>query len=192
MSIIMKYAIVAFITITMCTLYYFVVMKPVKKLKQRFQKIKKDVNINANMYMTDINAYEARNNELLNSLEKLISETDPFFKELISEMQLTRNHLMARIRKARCSRQYADLQRQFVEINSILGKYHIPIHDEYGRLIEISQRVNILVDKCRECCQESIDDALDRKHGNNSDKSYIMEYDYNMLSDKKIIYYNKI
>lgn len=187
MSIIIKYAIVAFITITMCTLYYFVVMKPVKKLKQKFQKIKKDVNINANMYMTDINEYETRNNELLNSLEKLISETNPFFKELISEMQLTRNHLMERNRKTRCSRQYVDLQRQFVEINSILGKYHIPIHDEYGRLIEINQRVNILVDKCRECCQESIDDALDRKHGNNSDKSYIMDYDYNMLSDKKII-----
>lgn len=176
----------AFITITMCIVYYFVVLRPFKRLKYRFQEIKKGIDANANIYLTDINMYDMRNNELLASLDELMTETVPVFKELMSEMRLTRNHLMARIRKTRCSIQYVSLQRQFVEINSILDRYHIPIHDEYGRLIEISQRVNILVDKCRECCQESIDDALDRKHGNNSDKSYIMDYDYNMLYDKKI------
>lgn len=71
------------------------------------------------------------------------------------------------------------MEDELTKINGILDEYNIPIQHE-NKSFSISERVRLLIDKLNWCATDSINDALDRKYGYESDMNYIKEYDGNI------------
>lgn len=74
-----------------------------------------------------------------------------------------------------------NIEQQFNDALGILEKYRIPTEQE-GKELALSERIELLVEKCEWFAVDAINDALDWNYGRESDMKYIDNYKDNVLN----------
>lgn len=74
-----------------------------------------------------------------------------------------------------------NIEKQFNDALVILEKYRIPTEQE-GKELSLSERIELLVEKCEWFAVDAINDALDWNYGRESDMKYIDNYKDNVLN----------
>lgn len=74
-----------------------------------------------------------------------------------------------------------NIEQQFNDALVILEKYRIPT-EQNGKELELSERIELLVEKCEWFAVDAINDALDWNYGRESDMKYIDNYKDNVLN----------